>query len=126
MAFYAFESALGPWGGRVALPCARRCSPWPPWWPGAAGAGRGCFTSPAAGGGPLCPGGGGRPLALGCLLPLGTVFQLGDACNGLMALPNVAALFLCGERRRGSAAGAERGLPREARKKSLGEDSIKF
>ena len=31
---------------------------------------------------------------LGCLLPLGAVFRLGDAMNGLLALPNLAALFL--------------------------------
>ncbi len=30
----------------------------------------------------------------GCLLPLRAVFQLGDAFNGLMAIPNLAALFL--------------------------------
>lgn len=29
----------------------------------------------------------------GCLLPLRAVFQLGDAFNGLMAVPNLAALF---------------------------------
>ena len=33
---------------------------------------------------------------LGCFLPLGTVFQLGDAMNGLMALPNLLALFCLG------------------------------
>ena len=32
--------------------------------------------------------------ALGCCLPLGEVLRLGDAMNGLMALPNLAALFL--------------------------------
>lgn len=31
---------------------------------------------------------------LGCVLPLTAVFQLGDAFNGMMALPNVLALFL--------------------------------
>ena len=29
----------------------------------------------------------------GCLLPLDQVFLLGDAMNGLMAIPNVLALF---------------------------------
>ena len=29
----------------------------------------------------------------GCLAPLRAAFQLGDAFNGLMAVPNVAALF---------------------------------
>lgn len=30
---------------------------------------------------------------LGCVLPLTAVFQLGDAMNGLMAVPNILALF---------------------------------
>lgn len=29
----------------------------------------------------------------GCVMPLGTAFQIGDAFNGLMAIPNVLALF---------------------------------
>lgn len=32
---------------------------------------------------------------LGCLLPLTAVLQLGDAFNGLMAVPNILALFWC-------------------------------
>lgn len=32
---------------------------------------------------------------LGCILPLKAVFQLGDAFNGLMAIPNILALFWC-------------------------------
>ena len=31
----------------------------------------------------------------GCVLPLTAVFQLGDAFNGLMAIPNILALFWC-------------------------------
>ena len=31
----------------------------------------------------------------GCVLPLTAVFQLGDAFNGLMAVPNILALFWC-------------------------------
>lgn len=31
----------------------------------------------------------------GCVLPLNVVFAFGDAMNGLMALPNLAALFIC-------------------------------
>ncbi len=30
---------------------------------------------------------------LGCVLPVAAVLQIGDACNGLMAFPNVLALF---------------------------------
>jgi len=49
---------------------------------------------------------------LGCLLPLTAVFQLGDAFNGLMALPNIIALFLCkGEVR--EQVGLELGKPRK-------------
>ena len=33
----------------------------------------------------------------GCVLPLSAVFQLGDAFNGLMAVPNILALFWCGK-----------------------------
>lgn len=36
--------------------------------------------------------------ALGCLMPLGALFQLGDAFNGLMAVPNVLALFIIARR----------------------------
>ena len=49
--------------------------------------------------------------ALGCLLPLGTVFQLGDAFNGLMALPNLAALFYFSLR--GDASGGLRNFLKE-------------
>ena len=64
----------------------------------------------------------GAAAALGCLLPLGTVFQLGDACNGLMALPNVAALFLLRREAAGVCRrGREGAFQGEARKKVLGK-----
>ncbi len=44
---------------------------------------------------------------LGCLLPLDVLFQLGDAFNGLMAIPNIAALFLLAPRALGLLAGEE-------------------
>ena len=47
----------------------------------------------------------------GCLLPLDAVFRFGDAMNGLMAVPNVTALFCCaGEVRSRSAAGKRTSL----------------
>ena len=93
LTFYAYESALGPLG-RGRFPCARRCSRRPPSPPGAATAGRGCSTSPAAGGKNAYALAAAAAAALGCCLPLGEVLRLGDAMNGLMALPNLAALFL--------------------------------
>ena len=93
LAFYAFESALGPWGGRVASLCTALFAlatlvAWCCW-------GReGLFYLTGSRGRTPYALAAGAAAALGCLLPLGTVFQLGDACNGLMALPNVAALFL--------------------------------
>ena len=107
-----------PWapGAGGWPPCARRCSPWPPW--GREGlfyltGGRGRIPYALAAG---------AAAALGCLLPLGTVFQLGDACNGLMALPNVAALFLLRREAAGvSRQGREGAFQGEARKKVLGK-----
>ena len=121
LAFYAFESALGPWGGRVASLCTALFAlatlvAWCCWGREglfylAGGRGRTPYALAA-----------GAAAALGCLLPLGTVFQLGDACNGLMALPNVAALFLL--RREADVSRRGRGaFPREAQK-SLRESSI--
>ena len=89
----AFESALGPWGGRAvslstALFAAATLTAWSCY--GREGlayltGGRGRELYALAAGGAA---------VLGCFLPLGAVFQLGDAMNGLMALPNLCALFL--------------------------------
>ncbi len=121
LAFYAFESALGPWGGRVASLCTALFAlatlvAWCCW--GREGlfyltGGRGRIPYALAAG---------AAAALGCLLPLGTVFQLGDACNGLMALPNVAALFLLRREAAGVCRqGREGAFQGEARKKVLGK-----
>ena len=121
LAFYAFESALGPWGGRVASLCTALFAlatlvAWCCWGREglfylAGGRGRTPYALAA-----------GAAAALGCLLPLGTVFQLGDACNGLMALPNVAALFLLRREAAGvSRRGGEGAFQGEARKKVLGK-----
>ena len=92
LTFYAYESALGPWGGKAVSLCTALFAlatlvAWS------------CYGREG-----LCylTGGGGKTgyalaaagaAVLGCVLPLGAVFQLGDAMNGLMALPNLAALF---------------------------------
>ena len=92
LTFYAYESALGPWGGEAVSLCTALLAlatlvAWS------------CYGREG-----LCylTGGGGKTgyalaaagaAVLGCFLPLGAVFQLGDAMNGLMALPNLAALF---------------------------------
>ena len=121
LAFYAFESALGPWGGRVASLCTALFAlatlvAWCCWGREglfylAGGRGRTPYALAA-----------GAAAALGCLLPLGTVFQLGDACNGLMALPNVAALFLLRREAAGVCRrGREGAFQGEARKKVLGK-----
>ena len=121
LAFYAFESALGPWGGRVASLCTALFAlatlvAWCCW-------GReGLFYLTGGRGRTPYALAAGAAAALGCLLPLGTVFQLGDACNGLMALPNVAALFLLRREAVGvSRQGGEGAFQGEARKKVLGK-----
>lgn len=121
LAFYAFESALGPWGGRVASLCTALFAlatlvAWCCW-------GReGLFYLTGGRGRTPYALAAGAAAALGCLLPLGTVFQLGDACNGLMALSNVAALFLLRREAAGVCRrGGEGAFQGEARKKVLGK-----
>lgn len=93
LTFYAYESALGPWGGRaVSLCTALFAAATLTAWCGygreglfylTGGRGKNAYALAAA-----------AAAALGCCLPLGEVLRLGDAMNGLMALPNLAALFL--------------------------------
>lgn len=93
LTFYAYESALGPWGGRaVSLCTALFAAATLTAWCGygreglfylTGGRGKNAYALAAA-----------VAAALGCCLPLGEVLRLGDAMNGLMALPNLAALFL--------------------------------
>lgn len=90
--FFAYRAALGPWGSWAVSACtalfalgtvtAWCCYGREGLFYLVKGRMRGIYA-PAAG---LAAG-------LGCLLPLGAVFQVGDAMNGLMALPNLAALF---------------------------------
>lgn len=93
LTFYAYRSALGDAGGWAVSGCTALFAlatvvAWCCY--GREGllyltAGRGGWLYP-----PLAAG----AAVLGCLLPLRAVFQLGDAFNGLMAVPNVAALFI--------------------------------
>lgn len=73
-----------PWapGAGGWPPCARRCSPWPPWWPGAAGAGKGCSTLPAAGEEPPMPWRRGRPRPWGACCPWGLCSSWGTPATG--------------------------------------------
>lgn len=92
LTFYAFESALGPWGGKAVSLCtalfalatlvAWCCYGREGLFYLTGGRGKTVYALAAA-----------VAAVLGCFLPVGTVFQLGDAMNGLMALPNVIALF---------------------------------
>lgn len=93
LTFYPYEQAMGPWGRWAVSLCtvlfalataiAWCCYGRSGLFYLTRGRGRTAFALAAAG-----------AAFLGCLMPLEFVFQLGDAFNGLMALPNVAALLL--------------------------------
>ena len=93
LVFSAFESALGPVGAGAAAVCTAlfalaTVTAWSCY-------GReGLFYLTKGRGGDLFALAAAAAACLGCLLPLGAVFRLGDAMNGLLALPNLAALFL--------------------------------
>lgn len=93
LVFSAFESALGPAGAGAAAACTAlfalaTVTAWSCY-------GReGLFYLTKGRGGDLFALAAAAAACLGCLLPLGAVFRLGDAMNGLLALPNLAALFL--------------------------------
>lgn len=93
LVFSAFESALGPAGAGAAAVCTAlfalaTVTAWSCY-------GReGLFYLTKGRGGDLFALAAAAAACLGCLLPLGAVFRLGDAMNGLLALPNLAALFL--------------------------------
>lgn len=92
LTFYAYESALGLWGGKAVSLCtalfalatlvAWCCYGREGLFYLTKGKGKNGYALAA-----------GMAAVLGCYLPLGAVFQFGDAMNGLMALPNVVALF---------------------------------
>ena len=93
LAFFAFEGALGPWGGRVVSLCTALFAlatviSWCCY-------GRSAFLYLTGGRGGLAYAALAAGAAfLGCAVPLDAAFLLGDAMNGLMALPNLAGLFL--------------------------------
>ncbi len=93
MTFYPYEQAMGSWGRWAVSLCtvlfalatavAWCCYGRSGLFYLTKGRGRTPFALASAG-----------AAVLGCLLPLELVFQLGDAFNGLMAIPNVLALFI--------------------------------
>ena len=97
LTFYPYEQAMGPWGRWVVSFCtvlfalataiAWCCYGRSGLFYLTRGRGRTVFALAAAG-----------AAFLGCLLPLESVFRLGDAFNGLIALPNIAALFFLSRR----------------------------
>ena len=93
LVFLAFRQGLGSGGARLlglctALFALATVTAWS------------CYGKEALGyltggrGGRLYAAGAGACAFLGCVLPLSQIFLLGDAMNGLMALPNLFALFL--------------------------------
>ena len=93
LVFSAFESALGPAGAGAAAVCTAlfalaTVTAWSCY-------GReGLFYLTGGQGGTVYALASAAAAGLGCLLPVGAVFLLGDAMNGLMAIPNLCALFL--------------------------------
>lgn len=95
LTFFAYESALGELGGKVvslctalfaaATPLAWCCYGREGLFYLTGGKGRTAFALLHA-----------FAAALGCVLPLKAVLEVGDAFNGLMAVPNVLALFYLG------------------------------
>lgn len=106
LTFYAYRSSLGDWGGWAVSLCTALFAlatvvAWCCY-------GREGLLYLTGGRGKSLYG----PLAaaaavIGCIAPVGVVLQAGDAFNGLMALPNVAALFWLAGRNRRDAAGLE-------------------
>ena len=92
LTFFAYEGALGPWGGYAVSLCtalfalatvvAWCCYGREGLFYLTKGKGKNWFAAAAA-----------LAAYLGCVVPLDAAFQLGDAFNGLMAIPNVLALF---------------------------------
>ena len=110
LVFLAFRQGLGPGGARLlglctALFALATVTAWS------------CYGKEALGyltggrGGRLYAAGAGACAFLGCVLPLSQIFLLGDAMNGLMALPNLFALFLLSREVREEVRALERPLP---------------
>ena len=92
LTFFAYRSALGSMGGSAVSVCTALFAlatviAWCCY-------GReGMLYLTRGRWGAVYPVAAGAAAALGCVMPLGQVFLLGDAMNGLMAIPNVLALF---------------------------------
>ncbi len=94
LTFYAYGAALGPLGVQAVSLCTALFAlatvvTWSCYGREALlylthGRGRWAYAAAA-----------GAAAGLGCVLSLTAVFQLGDAMNGLMALPNLIALYRC-------------------------------
>lgn len=96
LSFYAFEAAMGSWGARLISLCTAlfAVATTVTWC---------CYGREGLF---YLTGGRGKYLFavvyalaafVGCLVPLQVAFQLGDAFNGLMATPNLIALFYFGD-----------------------------
>ena len=105
LTFHAYRSALGEAGGWAVSLCTALFAlatvvAWCCY-------GREALLYLTKGRGRLYPAAAALAAVVGCFVPLRAAFQLGDAFNGLMALPNVLALFLCSSQRQ-RAAGPKR------------------
>ncbi len=92
LTFYAYRSALGPVGGMAVSLCTALFAlatviAW------CCYGKEGLMYLTKGRGGAVYPIAAGIAAFTGCLLPLDQAFLLGDAMNGLMAIPNVLALF---------------------------------
>ena len=106
LTFFAYRSALGPAGGAaVSLCTALFALATVIAWCCYGREGMLYLTKGRWGG--VYPAAAGLAACLGCLMSLDKVFLIGDAMNGLMAIPNVAALFIL-------AVGGAKKYPREA------------
>ncbi len=92
LTFFAYESALGEWGAKaVSLCTALFAAATPLAW--CCYGREGLFYLTKGKGKTVFALLHGAAAALGCLLPLTAVLGIGDAFNGLMAVPNVLSLF---------------------------------
>ena len=125
LTLYAFSAAWGPVGGGAVSLCTALFAvatlvAWSCY-------GReGLFYLTRGRGGTVYAVGAGVAAALGCLLPLETVLQLGDAMNGLLALPNLTALFLARREVRRTLQEEERREHRRGTRQGARELFIKF
>lgn len=99
LTFYAYRSALGPIGGTAVSLCTALFAlatviAW------CCYGKEGLLYLTKGRGGAVYPVAAAIAAVAGCLLPLEQAFLLGDAMNGLMAIPNVLALFWMAKKER--------------------------